>query len=193
MAAADDTGKLANHLNFLSLTREPNGSTSTSQPPTSAGMSPQPALLETEPLPFFERHGNLWSQYHTFDADAIAPLEQGILYCRVRAYDQAKAILNAFPPKLRNHPVIAFERSQTYWLDWKVKACLNVLQEAIVWADAHGKSNHASGIYTLLRVSLARTEVLVDGDFSRARDSLKEIKRWLLKTPIDEYTDVQVS
>lgn len=156
-------------------------------------MIPQPAPLDTEPSPFIERHGNLWSQYHTIDPAAIAPLEQAILYYRVRAYDQSKAILDAFPPDLKHHPVIAFERCQTYWLDWKLKDCLNVLRVAIDWAEAHGKVDNASGIYTSMRMSLAGAEVLVDADFFKARDSLREIKRWLVKTPIYEYTDVQVS
>jgi hypothetical protein len=196
MAAADDTGRLAADFNSFFLTQEPNFSTaepSISQPPVSEDVVPQPAALETEPSPFFERHGNLWSQYHTLDPAAIAPLEQAILYCRVRAYDQSKAILDAFPPELKHHPVIAFERCQSCWLDWKLKDCLNVLREATAWAEAHGKVDDASGIHTLLRMSLARAEVLVDADFTKARDSLREIKRWLVNTPIDEYTDVQVS
>ena len=186
MAAADDTDRLATDVNSLFLTQEPN--LSTAEPSIS-----QPAPLEIEPSPFIERHGNLWSQYHTLDPAAIAPLEQAILYCRVRAYDQSKAILDAFPPELKYHPVIAFERYQIYWLDWKLKDCLNVLREATAWAEAHGKVDDASGICTLLRMSLARAEVLVHGDFSKARDSLREIKRWLVNTPIYEYTDVQVS
>lgn len=196
MAAADDAGRLATDVNSLFLTQEPNRSTaepSISQPPVSGDVIPQPVPLQTEPSPFIERHGNLWSQYHTLDPAAIAPLEQAILYCRVRAYDQSRAILDAFPPELKHHPVIAFERYQTYWLDWKLKDCLNVMREATAWAEVHGKVDNASGIYALLRMSWARAEVLVDADFSKARDSLREIKRWLVNTPIYEYTDVQVS
>jgi hypothetical protein len=196
MAAADDDGSLAADVNSLSLAQEPNCSmaeSSKSQPSVSGDVVSQPATPETEPSPFMPRHGNLWTQYHTLDPTAIAPLEQAILHCRVRAYDQSKAILDAFPPELKHHPVIAFERCQTYWLDWKLKDCLNVLREATGWAEAHGKVEDTSGIYTLLRISLARTEVLVDADFSKARESLREIKRWLANTPIDEYTDVQVS
>ncbi|ERF75709.1 hypothetical protein EPUS_01539 [Endocarpon pusillum Z07020] len=195
MAAADDTGSLATGVNSLFLTQEPNRSTAEPSIPqllVSGDVIPLPAPLEIEPSPSVERHGNLWSQYHTLDPAAIAPLEQAILHYRVRAYDQSKAIFDAFPPELKHHPVIAFERYQTYWLDWKLKDCLNVLREAITWAEAHGKVDDASGIYTLLRMSLARAEVLVNGDFSKARDSLREIKRWLENIPIDEYTDVQV-
>lgn len=196
MAAADDAGSLATGVTSLFLTQEPNLSTaesSISQPPVSGDVNTPSAPPEIEPSPLVERHGNLWSQYHTLDPAAIAPLEQAILHCRVRAYDQSKAILDAFPPELKHHPVVAFERYQIYWLDWKLKDCLNVLQEAIAWAEAHGKVDDASGIYTLLRMSLGRAEVLVHGDFSKARDSLREIKRWLDKNPIYEYTDVQVS
>jgi hypothetical protein len=175
MAAADNVGKLATDVNSLSLAIS------------------QQALPEAESSPLIQRHGNLWSQYHTLDPTAIAPLEEAILFCRVRAYDQSNAILDAFPPELRQHPVVAFERSQNSWLGWKLKDCLNVLREAIAWAEAHGKVEDASGMYTLLRMSLARAEVLVDADFSKARESLREIKRWLENSPVDEYTDVQVS
>jgi hypothetical protein len=184
MAAADNVGKLAADVNSLSLAQKPN---------CSRDVISQQALPEAESSPLIQRHGNLWSQYHTLDPTAIAPLEEAILYCRVRAYDQSNAILDAFPPELRQHPVVAFERSQNSWLGWKLKDCLNVLREAIAWAEAHGEVEDASGMYTLLRMSLARAEVLVDADFSKARESLREIKRWLENSPVDEYTDVQVS
>jgi hypothetical protein len=191
MAVVDDVEKLATDATSLSLAQK--ATRPAGEPLLSKDVVSQPALPETESSPLIQRHGNLWSQYHTLDPTAIAPLEQAILYCRVRAYDQSNAILDAFSPELRHHPVIAFERCQNYWLAWKLKDCLNVLREAIAWAEAHGKVEDASRIYTLLRMSLARAEVLVVADFSKARESLKEIKRWLENIPIDKYTDVQVS
>lgn len=110
----------------------------------------------------------------------------------MRAFDQARAIIDTLPTKLKHHPIIAFERCQTYWLEWRLKDYLRVLREACAWAEITGKTDNASGIHTLLRIALARAEVLVEGNFIHTRDSLREIRKWLADTPIDQYTDVQV-
>jgi hypothetical protein len=190
-----DTDGLAAHVDSLSLALEQdNGAAQSSVIESQVSkdvftkLGPREAHLATPPT----RYGNLWSLYYTLDPAAIAPLEQAILHCRVRNYEQAQAIAGAFPPELKHHPVIAFEHSQSHWLGWQLQKCLNVLREAVAWAEARGGVDNGSGIYTLLRISLARVGVLVETDFTTARESLREIKRWLLNTPIDEYTDVKV-
>ena len=184
---ASDAGDLPRKVNNLS--RKVNNLSLTQD---GAEPSAVAKLPEDSQIPTTERYGNLWSLYRTLDPDTVAPLERAILYCRVRGYEQAEAILNAFPPQIKHHPIIVFEHSQNHWLSWRLRESLNILREAAAWTEVHGEVKDASEIYTLLRISLARVEVLVDTDFTNARESLREIKRWLLNTPIEEYTDIKV-
>jgi hypothetical protein len=179
MTAEEDTKTLIAEVKTLSLNQEPFSATDgspISQAQGSKEIGPQPAASESTSSRALERYGHLWSQYHTLDAATIDPLEQAILHCRVRAFDQARAILDALPTELKHHPVIAFERCQTYWLEWRLKDYLRVLREASAWAEISGKFDNASGIHTLLRIALARAEVLVEGDFTNARDCERDQK-----------------
>lgn len=140
------------------------------------------------------RHGSLWSQYHTLDASTIVPLEQAVLYCQVRAFKESLAIHNGFPVGIQLHPIVAFEKSLTLWALWRLLDCAKVLREALAWANKNkGQESDAPGIYTLLRATLGLAEIYTQGDFTQARESLVEIRKWLLITPINEYNDLQVN
>lgn len=139
------------------------------------------------------RYGSLWSQYHTLDAATILLLEKAVLYCHVRAFEQSLAIHDAFPVQIKHHSIVAFEKSLTFWALWRIWDCADVLRDALDWADCNNSlESNAPGIYTLLRATLGLTEIYCKGDFTQARDSLVEIRTWLLTTPIDEYNDLQV-
>jgi hypothetical protein len=49
------------------------------------------------------------------------------------------------------------------------------------------------GIYTLIRLLLGHPEVLTEGEFTAARDSMYETKEWLQDVAIDKLDDVQAS
>lgn len=181
---AADADDLATAVDTLSLTKKQNAA----EPHISQSLVAERTPDGHNPS---ERYGNLWSLYHTLDPDTVTLLEEAILYNRVRGYEQSDAIINTFPPPLTNHPVVAFEHSQNHWLSWRVRDCHTILRDAVAWTKMHGEVD-APEIYTLLRISLARVEVIVKTDFTKARESLREIKRWLLNTPIDEYDDVKV-
>lgn len=139
------------------------------------------------------RYGSLWSQYHTLDVSTIVPLEQAVLYCQVRAFTESLAIYDEFPEEIQHHPIVAFEKSLTFWALWRLSDCANVLRKAISLADnENGQKSDAPGIYTLLRATLGLTEIYSEGNFTQARMSLMEIRKWLLTTSIDEYNDLQV-
>lgn len=138
-------------------------------------------------------YGSLWSQYHTLDTSTIALLEQAILYCQVRAFKESLAIYDSLSIEIQLHPIVAFERSLTFWALWRLLDCANILREALASAEyASNVERGAPGIYTLLRATLGLTEIYSKGNFTQARDSLVEIRKWLLTTPIDQYNDVQV-
>lgn len=139
------------------------------------------------------KYGSLSSQYDTLDASTTSQLEQAALCCHMRDFQAALAILEAFPQEIRHHPVVAFEHSQVYWLEWSLLNCARILQEALIWGDENRADFAETGIYTLLRVSYGRTEVYNQGDFTRARDAMREIKSWLSNIPIKQYTEVQVA
>lgn len=142
----------------------------------------------------FIRYGSLWSLYHTLDASTIVSLEQAVLYRYVRAFKESLAIHDAFPKEIQLHPVVVFEKSLTFFALWRLKDCVEILQEALDEAEYDSnEESDASGIYTLLRATLGLTEIYAKGDFTKACKSLVKIRKWLLATPIDEYNDVQVT
>lgn len=138
------------------------------------------------------KYGSLSSQYDTLDASTTAQLEQAALCCHMRDFQAALVILDALPLEIRHHPVVAFEHSQVYWFDWSLLDCARVLREALVWAEENRADYAENGIYTLLRVSFGRMEVYNKGDFTMARDAMREINDWLSNTSIEQYTEVQV-
>lgn len=140
------------------------------------------------------RYGSLWSQYHTLDASTIDLLEQAILYCQVRAFNESLAIYNAFPKEIQLHPIVAFEKCLTFWALWRLRECVDILREALARAGGNGSQGGSSdpGIYTLLRATLGFAQIYTEGDFTQARMSLVEIRKWLLTTSIDRYNDLQV-
>lgn len=133
------------------------------------------------------RYGSLWSQYHTLDAAMIPRLEKAVLYRHVRALKESLAIRDAFSVRIRHHPIVAFETSLSFWALWRLWDCADVLRDALDWADCNNsRESNGPGIYTLLRATLGLTEIYNTGDFTQARDSLVEIRTWLMTTPIDE-------
>ena len=138
-------------------------------------------------------YGSLVSQYHLIPTSVANKLEQAIIYCKVRAFPDCQSIFDSMECDLRHHPIVAYEESLAYWAQWKLIDSAKVLQDALYWAQKGGENTQAYGLYTLLRVALGKAEVFTKGDFTRARDSMREVKRWLRDSPLDQYTDVQVS
>ena len=139
-----------------------------------------------------EMYGALSSLYDSLDPPAVASLEKAILFCHVRAFDEATKIFNSFPIELRHHPVAVYEHSMVYWLQWSLLDCAKVLQETLAWAEANAESYDQPGIYSLLRVFAGKLEVFTKGSLTKARDSMREIRAWLLDIPYTQYTEIQV-
>lgn len=138
-------------------------------------------------------YGSLCSQYGDLDNATIARIEEAAMCCHLRDFQAALHIFDALPPELSQHPVVVYERSQVYWLDWSLYECEKVLEEGIAWSKKNTPDSGRPGVYTLLRIVLGRTKVYTNGNFREARDAMRETKAWLSETPIEEYTDVQVS
>lgn len=138
------------------------------------------------------RYGTLWSQYDTLDDATISRLESAILYSELRAFEQSRAIYDAFPADIRHHPVVAIEQAMMHWLEWRLLDAAETLKDSLYWAQKNGKDINRPGIYTLLRIVLAKVEIFTKRDFTKARDSMKELMAWLAKVPVEQYTDVQV-
>lgn len=138
------------------------------------------------------KYGSLSSLYDTLDASTTARLEEAALCCHMRDFQAALTILDAFPVEIRHHPVVAYEHSQIYWLEWSLLDCARILREALMWAEENRDDVDERGIYTLLRVSYGRIEVYNKGDFTLARDAMRETSGWLSNIPIEQYTEVQV-
>lgn len=104
-----------------------------------------------------EIYGALWSLYGSLDHPTVASLEKAILFCHVRAFDEATKIFDSFPIELRHHPVVVYEHSVVYWLQWSLLNCAKILQETLAWAEKNAKAMISRGYklcFVCLRVNL---------------------------------------
>lgn len=138
-------------------------------------------------------YGRLSSLYHTLDAAVIPQLEQAIIYSNVRAFKEALGLFQTLPDESRHHPVIAVEHANMLWRQWSLLDCCKVLKEALEFGYKNASDINDHGVYTLLRIFLGKLHVFTRGDFTQARDSMREVRAWLIQTPIAEYTDPEVN
>lgn len=138
-------------------------------------------------------YGSITSQYATIPSSASTLVEVASLYAQVRAFSQCQAAFESIDPHLRSHPVVAYEQFLAYWAQWRLLDSAKTLEDALTQAQERGANTHEYGVYTLLRISLGKAEVFTKGNFTRARDSMREVRSWLRDVLFDTYTDVQVS
>ncbi len=137
-------------------------------------------------------YGRLSSLYHTLDAAVISQLEQAIVYSSVRAFKEALGLFQTFPDESRHHPVITVEYANMLWRQWSLSDCCKVLEEALEIGCEIASDINDHGVYTLLRIFLGKLYVFTKGDFTQARDSMQEVRAWLIQTPVAVYTDLEV-
>ena len=138
------------------------------------------------------QYSSLLSQLDGLDTATIAKTEAAALCCHLRDFKAAWCIFDALPVQVAQHPLIVYERSQVYWLDWSLYKCEKVLEDGIAWGKDHTTDSANPGIYTLLRIALGRVRAMTRANLTQGRDALREVRRWLLNVPIEDYTDVQV-
>lgn len=137
-------------------------------------------------------YGRLSSLYHTLDAAVIPQLERAIIYGSVRAFKEALGLFQTFPDESRHHPVTTIEHANMLFRQWSLSDCCRVLEEALEFGCRNASDINDPGVYTLLRITLGKLHVFTKGDFTQARDSMREVKAWLIQTPVAEYTDLKV-
>ncbi|KAL8732428.1 MAG: hypothetical protein Q9181_003963 [Wetmoreana brouardii] len=157
------------------------------------------SLLDVDPQPSNDKdrvsfqHGALTSLYDTIPTSVAILVEKASLYCRVRAFPECHSTFDSIAVSIRRHPIVAYEEFLAYWAQWRLSDSVQVLENALAWAKERGNNMETYGLYTLLRIALAKAEVFTKGDFTRARDSMREVKRWLHNVTVDQYTDLQVA
>ena len=154
-------------------------------------MAPQPSN-DDHPASLYQ-YGSLSSQYDTIPVSVISLLEEAILRCRVRAFPECLFVFESIDRNFRYHPVIAYEQYLAYWAQWRLVDSAKALEGALIWAQESGQDTESYGVCTLLRIALGKAEVFTKGDFTKAREGMREVRRWLRDVPFDRYTDVQVS
>ena len=138
------------------------------------------------------RYASLVSQHGDLDAATIAQIEEAAMLCHLRNFQAALRIFDGLPTGLSHHPAILYEHSQVYWLDWSLYKCEKLLEEGIAWGKDHFPDPTKPGMYTLLRIALGRIRAMTRGNLTQGRDAMREVRRWLLNVPVEDYTDVQV-
>ena len=144
-------------------------------------------------VPFTHRYGALVSQYDTIPASVVTLLEEAILYRAVRAFVDCQSTFDSIDRDFRHHPIIAYEEYMAYWAQWRLLDSAKVIENALDRAQATGEDIKGFGLYTLLRVALGKAEVFTKGNFTKARDSMREVRSWLRDATFDKYTDVEVN
>lgn len=155
--------------------------------------STTPQSSNCRPVPLSHRYGALVSQYDTIPASVVTLLEGAILYRTVRAFADCQSTFDLIDRDFRHHPIIAYEEYMAYWAQWRLLDCAKVIENALDRAHATGKDIQRFGLYTLLRIALGKAEVFTKGNFAKARDSMREVRRWLKDATVDQYTDVEVN
>ena len=138
------------------------------------------------------QYTSLLSQTDGLDVATIAKVEAAALCCHLRDFQTALGIFDSLPVHVTQHPLIVYERSQVYWLDWSLYKCEKVLEDGIAWGKDHTPDSANPGVYTLLRIALGRVRAMTRANLTQGRDALREVRCWLLNIPNEEYTDVQV-
>ena len=178
-ARASAPGDLSQVINTMSINRH--------EPPSSS--SKEACSSSSKDGTYY---GRVSSFYHTIEPAIVPQLEQAIVYGEVRAFREASELFEKLPSESHHHPVIAIEHAQVLWRQWALFDCRNALQTAVDWGHENATDFNERGIYTLLRIFLGKLMVFTKGDFTQARDSMKEVRAWLTRVPISEYSDIEV-
>lgn len=128
--------------------------------------------------------------YHSLHTPEVPKLDQAVLYGQTRAFQESLAIFESFTTTVKQHPVIAYEYSTVLYAQGRPKDSASVIKDALQHQEQ--QQADALGIYKLLRLSLACMNVFSEGNFVQVRDSVKEIRSWLISMPIEDYTPLQV-
>ncbi|KAL8700752.1 MAG: hypothetical protein Q9201_005280 [Fulgogasparrea decipioides] len=139
------------------------------------------------------QYGSLTSLYDTIPTSVATLVEKASLYCRVRAFPECHSTFDSIPVNIRRHPIVTYEEYLACWAQWRLSDSAKVLEDALTWARETGKDIETFGLYTLLRIALAKAELFTKGDFTKARDSMREVKTWLQNVTVDQYADLQIA
>ena len=192
-------------VDIRSLTLEDNNSSTdgiellnqaTARPtPTSRGaqlLCPSTEVDDSRSDTPMHLYGSLPSQYECLPASVVALLEEASLYRLARTFPRCQSVYASIDAVFRHHPVVAYEEFLTYWAQWRLGECATVLVSALTWAQEKHEDAESSGVYTLLRIALGKANVFTCGNFTQARDGMREVRRWLKDVPVIHYTDLQV-
>ena len=138
------------------------------------------------------QYGDLRSLYHTLDPHVVDRLEDAVLSCCFRDFEPAMAIFDSFGVELRHHPVIAYQHSQVYWMQWSHFKGAQILKEALAAANQFQSLFPQPDVYILLRLCYGTVQFNTEGNLTLARDAMHELRSRLSNVPVHEYTDVQV-
>ncbi|KAL8977465.1 MAG: hypothetical protein Q9205_006739, partial [Flavoplaca limonia] len=139
------------------------------------------------------QYGSLPSQYECLPAPVVALLEEASLYRLARTFPRCQSAYASIDAVFRHRSVVAYEEFLTYWAQWRLGECAKVLVSALTWAQEKDEDTESFGVYTLLRIALGKVKVFTCGNFTQARDSMREVRRWLKDVPVIHYTDLQIA
>lgn len=137
-------------------------------------------------------YGRLRSLYIDLDYATVSKLEEAILYGLVRDFESSLAIFESFPDPIRHKPVVALEHCLALWNQALYLDGVEILDNAISYAEKIGQDVVSYGVFTLFRLYIAHGKIFTQGQLLYARDSLLEVRAWLQDFAIEEMDDVEV-
>lgn len=137
-------------------------------------------------------NGRFRSLYDTLDEDTVLKLDRAVLYGNVGAFEDALALIASIAPELQCSGVVSVEHSLILWNQGEYLQAAEILRRAIAFARREGKDVDSHSIHTLIRLLLGHVEYKTEGDFTAARDSMRETREWLQNVAIEKLDDVQI-
>ena len=121
-------------------------------------------------------YGRLRSLYVDLDDATVRKLEEAILYGLVRDFESSLALFNYFPVHIKSKSMVALEHCLVFWNQALYLDAVEILNNAVSYAEKIGQDVHSYGLFTLVRLFLAHGEVFTQGQSVQAKHSLLEVR-----------------
>lgn len=137
-------------------------------------------------------YGTLPTVYGILKRETVNVLEKAIAFYGFRFFKKTKTLFESFSAEEKYHTVVAYEHVNMYWKQRALLKNVQVVEVALSWAQANVRDFGRPGLHTMLRILQGLLCSFTNGDFTKGRDSMIEVRMWLINIPLTEYTGVQV-
>lgn len=133
------------------------------------------------------------SLYTSLSAEHVSDLEHAI-YCTITGqYATARSLFESRLSSVKVVPVVAIERAELAYRQGRYKEIWEILEEVLPDFPNEGTEHDIEDApYHLMRILHALAAIRYKGIVEPAKREILRVRNWLVDTPIDSYTDIQV-